>query len=1145
MLRTFSKALTASLLLLTAAWSQTDRGSIRGTVLDQTGATVPNVTVTATNVATGVTSATESSSAGAYNFPALQSGVYSIGVKQTGFKNLVHENINVTAAAVIGLDLKLEIGDVGQTVSVSSEAPLLQTETSSTGTTVDNRSFVDLPLSSAGGRKANGYLPLVPGYAGSVGGFTDTINGGQASTKEMQLEGASLVTQEITGDGRNVTFPPDAVQEMSVATSGYAAEYGNSGGGVERYVLKSGTNQLHGNVYEFLRNEAFDARGFFNTVTSVHREHEFGATLGGPVFFPKLYNGKNKTFFFFSFNGYTFAAANRNAILSTPTQAFRDGNFSANPQQIYDPGTTMQLADGSFTRQPFAGNMIPADRIDPTAKAIQALFPLPQLPGISNNYNAIVPPNSNERWTYTAKGDHNFNSSHHISVSSVITLNPIEVAGSGLPYPIGGQDVEPFNYRFLRSTYDWTMKPNLLNQFRFGYNWQRQNVDPVTRLDGWPQKLGLKGMEQASGMFPNISLGAVASSTGGARPYTDRASSTFTYSDALSWNKGAHNFKFGYEQRRLITTYVIQKNISALTFSRNQTARPGSLSNTGLEYASFLLGQVDSGLLPIRGDFFPQERTGSVAFYGQDDFRVSSRLTLNYGLRFDVLTPTTEAHNWYNLVNTTLPNPFAGNLPGVYTFAGHNGIGSRLAPADKVSKNLGPRIGLAYKLNDKTVVRTGYGISYFQSGAYGGGNNTGFMDGYWIDNTAASADQLSPAYTLAQGFPSATTIVPPFLSQSLGVGTGVSVNYWNPTAGRASNSQNWNFNIQRELTNNLSIDIGYVGSKGTYLPVRTDINQLNPKYFALGSSLLNSNINALAVVAAGYKPPYPGFNGSLAQALRPFPQFFNMFPGGKSSDTTGNSTYHSLQVYLSKRYSRGLFASVAYAYSKALTNAPNNFVNNASVDRNIYNSGLSKTYPSAWRPHVLAIAFTYELPVGPGKPLLGTHGVLGKVIGGWQLDGILRYSNGSPLGVSAPQSNPLYNGSVGIVGGSPAVAIPQTADTVLGQKLMGTWDGRFDPATNRWLNPAGFAIPAGVFGTSNTFIPGLFGPAFLNEDLGLVKKTKISERVSLDIRFEAFNALNRTRFGNPATSLSSPTTFGKITSASGQRNGQIAAKITF
>jgi hypothetical protein len=193
----------------------------------------------------------------------------------------------------------------------------------------------------------------------------------------------------------------------------------------------------------------------------------------------------------------------------------------------------------------------------------------------------------------------------------------------------------------------------------------------------------------------------------------------------------------------------------------------------------------------------------------------------------------------------------------------------------------------------------------------------------------------------------------------------------------------------------------------------------------------------------------------------------------------------------------------------------------------------------------VAIAFNYELPFGPGKPLLGQNGVFGKIIGGWQLDGILRYSSGSPLGVSAPQSNPLYNGSVGIVGGSPAVAIPQTADTVVGQPLMGSWSGKFNPATDRWLNPAAFAIPAGVFGTSNTFIPGLFGPAFLNEDLGLVKKTKISERVSLDIRFEAFNALNRTRFGNPATSLASPTTFGKITSASGQRNGQIAAKVTF
>lgn len=1132
------------LFISATVWSQTDRGSIRGVVLDQTGAAVPNVVISATNVATGIAATTTSTTAGAYNFPALQSGVYRINVQHPGFKNLVHSQIDVAAASVIGLDLSLEVGDVGQTVTVSSEAPLLQTQTSAMETVVDNRAFVDLPLSSGGGRRSNAYLQLVPGYAGSPGSFTDSINGGQASTKEIQLEGASMVTQEITGDGRNVTFPPDAVQEMSVATSGYAAEYGNSGGGVERYALKSGGNELHGNIYEFLRNEAFDARGFFNTVRPVHREHEFGGTIGGPVVIPKLYDGRNRTFFFFGFNGYTFNASNRTAILSVPTQAFRNGDFSAWPQQLYDPATTERLPDGTITRQPFPGNQIPANRIDPTSRRILELVPLPDLAGNFNNYSANVPPNFNDKWTYVAKGDHHFNSKHRVSASFVFTDNPIDTSGNGLPYPIGGQNSEPFGYRFIRAAHDWTATPTMLNQFRVGYNWQRQNVDPITRLDDWPQTLGLKGMELAAGMFPNISWGSLTS-TGGSRPYTDRASTTYTFSDALSWTKGAHNFKFGFEVRRLDTNYVIQQNISGLNFSRNQTARPGSLSNTGLEFASFLLGQVDQALLPLRGEFYPIEITSQAALYAQDDYKITPRLTINYGLRFDMFTPTTEKNNWYSIVDTTKPNPFAGNLPGVYVFAGQDGVGSRIAPADKNSNNFAPRLGFAFKLNDNTAIRSGYGISYFQTGAYGGGNNTNFMNGYWIDNTVASQDQLSPAFTFADGFPASQTIVPPFLSPSLGVGSGVVVNYWAPSAGRAGYSQNWNFNIQRQLATNLALDVGYVGSKGTNLPARTDINQLHPDYFRLGSSLLNSNINSPAVVAAGYRPPYPGFNGTLAQSLRPFPQFLNMFPGGKSSDTTGNSTYHSLQVSLQKRYSSGLSGSFAYTFSKALTDAPNNFVNNASVIRNIYDRSMDKTYPASWRPHVVAIAFNYELPFGPGKPWLSGRGVAGKLIGGWQLNGILRYQNGSPLGVSAPQTNPLYNGSVGIVGGSPAVAIPQTADIVQGVDMMGTWDGSFDPATDRWLNPAAFALPAGVFGTSRPFIPNLYGPAFLNEDLGLIKKTRITERVTLDIRVEAFNAFNRTRFGNPSTNLGNPQTFGRITSASGQRNGQVAAKITF
>ncbi|MGE0406873.1 MAG: TonB-dependent receptor, partial [Candidatus Korobacteraceae bacterium] len=609
--------------------------------------------------------------------------------------------------------------------------------------------------------------------------------------------------------------------------------------------------------------------------------------------------------------------------------------------------------------------------------------------------------------------------------------------------------------------------------------------------------------------------------------------------------------KFGVELRRLDTSYSIQQNSINVGFSRNQTARPGSLSNTGLEFASFLLGQVNSTVLPLRGEVLPYIRTYQASMYAQDDFKVTPRLTLNYGLRFDIFTPLTDLDNNYSIIDTTKPNPFAGNLPGVYVFAGQNGVGNRIAPADKNQNNFGPRIGFAYKLNDNTVVRSGYGISYFQTGAYGGGNNIGFTDGYWIDNTAISPNQIDAAFTLANGYPQNQLIVPPLISESLGVGSGITVRYWDPDAAKAAYSQNWNLNVQRQIFTNLSIDVGYVGSKGTHLPTRTDINQLDPKYLEDPSirALLNSNINATAVVnhPAGFKPPYPGFNLRLGQALRPFPQFPNMFPGGRSSDNSGNSTYHSLQATVQKRFSGGLYASGAYTWSQWLSDAPNNFVNNASINRNIYDRSLSKTYPSAHRPHTLAVSFNYELPVGPGKPFLGNGGIVGKIVGGWQLNGILRYQHGNRLGISAPQTNPIYDGTVGIVGAESALAIPQTADRVSGVPMKLYTGGDFNPKdpTVRYLNPAAYRLPTGIFGNTREFVDGLFGWRFFNEDIGLIKKTQITEGITWDLRLEAFNAFNRTRFGNPSTNIGNPQTFGRVTSASGQRQGQIAMKITF
>ena len=621
---------------------------------------------------------------------------------------------------------------------------LVQADTVTTGASLGHEGLCRTSADVGGSRRPNRFMLLVPGHGGNPTGFTDSIAGGQASTKEIQLEGASMATQEIHGDGRNVTFPPDAVDEVSVSTAGYSAEYGNTGGGVERYVLKSGTNDWRGSLYEYLRNDAFDAAGFFDAAVPVHREHEWGGTFGGPI-------ARSKSFFFFSFNRYTFRDAETTSILSMPTRPsgmatsrlaaadLRSGDDAAEsgqPRSVHSRSVSRQ----HHSRQPDRPDRQENSRIPAAAQQAGQLFEFQR---------HRFPKVTNERTTFAVKGDHQFNDRHRMSVSLVMTDEP-GFQPHGVPHPAGGQQIRDFGYVFPRGTHDWVISDSLVNQFRVGYNRQTQLQDQPSRFDepGWPTQLGLRGMEMATGHFPRIAWSFTGTST--SLGYNDRFANTETVSNGLLWTKGAHSFKFGGEVRRQETFKYLQ-NQANMNFARNQTALPTAISTTGLDFASFLLGYVDSAGLSIYGPYEPRQRTWQFGFYAQDDFKITQKLTVNYGLRLDILTPLIEANDYYSMVDTTKPNPVAGNLPGTYVFAGHDGVGSRIAPADKNSNNLGPRLGAAYALNPKTVLRAAYGISYFQTGAYGGGNNVNQNDAYWPTSTTSSPDDLSGAYTFAQG----------------------------------------------------------------------------------------------------------------------------------------------------------------------------------------------------------------------------------------------------------------------------------------------------------------------------------------------------------------------------------------------------------
>jgi len=1137
----YRASLAVMSLLASTLWAQTERGSIRGTVTDATGAVVPGASVAATNSGTGVATSTISTDAGTYNLPALPPGEYRVEVSKPGFKSLVRENLTVSAASVVGLDLLLAVGAANEVVTVTDAGPVLQTESSATNTSVSAQAYVDLPLTSGGGgRSAAGFLQLVPGWttSGAIANkntMQDSINGGQLSSKEISVDGVSTITIEITGDGRNTIWPPDVVQELSVATSGYNAEYGNTGGGEERYVIKSGTNQVHGSAYEFFRNTNLDAHGFFNKFTPIHKENEFGFTVGTLISIPKVYDGRNKSFLFFGTNWYKYRSGGSTSIISLPNDAFRNGDLSANPQAIYDPATTQQLPDGSFTRSPFPGNIIPADRISPVSRNILSYVPHSTTQGLFNNYSAAINPNFNDQTVYTIKGDHYFSARHHLSISELYADQPFYSAGV-LPHPVetGYGPFRNYAFNFGRVTWDWTVSPRMLNQLRIGVNRQLQySRSPDDELHGnWPAKLGIPGLQLASQDFPTIAWGAFQTLAG--HNYSLPVSMTYILADSLSWTRGRHNLKFGGEYRTNHHFFTFQ-NPTAMTFSRNETALPSALSSTGLEYASFLLGEVDSSSVPLLGGVSPHNIQSEFGAYTQDDFKVTSRLTVNYGLRWDLYTPLRETHNWYSVMDPTAPNPAAGNLPGAYVFAGKNGQGSRLTYAKNDSSNFGPRLGLAWKATDRLAIRAGYGISYFVTGAYGAGNNTQVLQGFWFTSTSQSLNSgVTPGFVWDQGFPQNLLVVPPYLDAGLGVGSGTIQN-WDPSAGRAGYSQNWNFSTQTQLASDLTLEVAYVGSKGTHLPTGdTDANQLSPAYYYLGN-LLNSSITSPAVVAAGFKPPYPGFTGSLAQALRPFPQYVSNLQKALSSATVGNSTYHSLQAKLEKRFSKGLFGMVVYTWAKNLSDSISSSVGNGVIaGRDNFNRALDKIVTPFTRPHRLVGAFTYELPLGPGKKLLNAGGAAGKIIGGWQINGILTYMSGIPIMVAGPQTLPLNVG-------------PQTPNSVSGVDPMGSWSGRFDPATDRYLNINAFALPAAFrFGTAPVYLPYAHSPNYYNEDLALVKNTKINERFNLQIRFEAFNTLNRTVFSSPSASLGTPQTFGVITGvANSARNAQLAMKLTF
>ncbi len=1175
----------------TVMWGQSTGGAIQGTVVDPSGAVLSGATVTARNQGTGVTTTATTTSAGVYALPNLPPGSYAVTAQATGMKKYVQEGITVSTNSTVGLDLQLQLGSATETVTVTSDATQLETETSDVGSTVQNTLIRNLPLEVSGTiRNPVQFITLIPGFVGNVGndpGSNSTddfkVNGGQMGATDVLVDGVSIsLVSPNTQWNKGVSS--DGVQEFKVLQSNFSAEFGESGDGIVNLTMKSGTNELHGSAYDYLRNRALDANAWtLNTQNAFNRatgaqlqpkppdtQNDFGFTIGGPVYLPHLYNGKGKTFFFFDYEGFRFHTGSSGPTSYIP-EAFRNGDFSAlcvssagetftggvcsNPDhQLYDPTTHASIPNNILTNDP---NYTPSS----VMTNVFALLP-PTNGGLTNN----VFDQSTSRTTanlWDLKIDQTISSKQGFSFG--FDYANTKTGGTSILGPFLGSQT-PQDTRYARFNHNYIVTPNVVNQFLVGFS-RRFRTEASNGLgENWPQKLGLTGVSNDT--FPCIKFIGT--------DYQDRlnncgnsqfADNVYQVNDSVSWVRGKHSFKFGGGLRILqFNTRRHTQSSGEFHFQSDETSLNGT---GGYAVASALFGLVNNGTLNYGHTI--GIRYKGFNFFAQDSYKITSRLTLNYGLRYDLDLPARESQDRFSQVDPTLPNPGAGNILGAYTYYGSGpGRNGRTRLQDTFKRGFGPRVGFAYTINDKTVLRGGYGIFYqpLKEGSFADQDALGFFN---IENL--SVGNGAP-FQIDDGFPHILPPSGPFTPEGQNGNGGVLLVPRN--SGRPGDIQSWNLDVQRQITKNLQVSVAYVGSKGTHLPALNIIpNQVNPAQLTLGSELtMDSSCLAAATcpnaIAAGVHLPYAGFTGPLNQALRPFPQYgdFNQEDNSFTPDRTGNSTYHAMQAQVNKRFAQGLNFLVSYTVSKNITDADSQgpgvagFMGaNAWIGQNSYDRRAEKAVSELDTPQRLVMSFFYELPMGRGKRVLNTNGWANRVVGGWYTSGVLHYQSGIPTAVYSPCSGTA--GDVLFAGchftGSARVNVIPGVRQMNGRDL--------NPFTTPFFNPAAFSAPAPfTFGNEPRTLGSARTFGDRGEDITIGKKTNIiGERMVVDFRAEFFNIFNRHILQQPGgpggfgPQLNTPyspayTTgcpgpfacgFGSISSASGPRAIQFGLKIEY
>ena len=1119
--------------IVPAAWSQGGGGGLTGLVVDSSGAIIPNADVEIANNSTGVLQRTTTTSAGQFVYPVLPVGSYTLTVTAAGFQKAVLKAVTVDLNQTADVDVTLQPGSVQQSIEVNAAAVQIQPETAQQATTISNHDYESLPLAvNSEARSPAAFLFLAPGVNAPTQQsstnltFATSINGGQSFSSEVLIDGASIQSSNVAGDYRNLQFPVDIVNEFTLVASNFTANYGRASGGIVTLNTKSGTNDLHGSAFEYLRNDVMDARGFFQPTTPIERQNEFGFTLGGPVYIPKVYNGRNKTFFFGYYSGFRYRAGASNSTGTLPTEAQRGGDFSAYPYPIYDPASTVPDGQGGYTRTPFPGNIIPTPRITGIAQKFNALLPATNGQLVNNVIAAQGQRNDMDRWG--VKVDQYFGSNHHLSGLAMISRSTNTNPQFGDVYTgnLSQTIAQVQNVYYGRFNYTWTISPTVLNQFTAGYNRNYNPYGPIGVGSNLGTQLGIGGIPGLNP--PGFAFGSGYTGAGGGDPGQLVAENSWVWNDFVSWTKGAHTFQFGFDYRRNGDNTLPNSNAN-FGFSPLETGLPDSpnLAKTGNGYASFLLGAVDTASLTLNVSS-TGNRYQYFAAYVMDDWKVSKNLTLNLGARYDIPWTRREVANRMSSFDPSIPNPSAGGLLGAFKFAGYGAGRCNCIRFDNVDYSLiQPRFGFAYKWGEKTVIRGGYSIFAGMSGdVVDNGIRQSYNNGFNTNSSIQSLDNgVTPAFYIQNGYPQIFQL-PPFINPGLNVGQ--NVNWLAKEDGRTALIQNWSLQVQRQLPWRTLLQVGYLANKGNRLSSGLiNTNQVDPRYLSLGS-LLTQPFNSSAAIAAGITSPYSGFTGSVAQALRPYPQYTTI---SRLNNTAGNSTYNALQVQLQHQFSAGLSLMVSYTWSKWLTDAEAGEGWYDSGPLNNYNRKLEKSLSQTDIPQNVTISYVYELPIGKGKPV-NTTGVLNAFVGGWQISGTHRYQSGYPLGIGVNNTLPIFSG--------------QRPVCYAGVNPYASYSGRFDPGKDVYINPAAFGTPAPfTFGDCPRTLPNLRGFPFFNEDFALSKHIRYWERLDPELRFEVFNAFNRVIFSNPATNISN-TGFGKVGGQANQpRLAQVGLHLRF